>query len=173
MAMRTDDPRRPLYLALRAMWTLGALYCALAVVLVLPVLTPAGPPATFAVWLASPGVTFLLLAWLVRRGVWWAVLVGIAVATLCACCVALVLAVAISATGWDAAMRGRPLLTAAAAAAMVVAGLIHVQVVWHLCDSFAAIRLPEVTRHGFDPVLVPLPRPALPVEADDAPPAAR
>ena len=51
----------------------------------------------------------------------------------------------------------------------------HVMIVWNLSNGFDGLREPPIVRGqyaGFEPVQPSAPRPVIPIEADDVPPAA-
>jgi hypothetical protein len=93
--------------------------------------------------------------------------------------VAMVLALLVAKVGWHDAVRlrsGAGIVSGGFILLVAAFVVVHVLIVWHLSNAFDGLREPPlmpVRSVGFSPVLPSVPQRVLPIEADDAPPAAR
>ena len=178
MALPNEDPRRPLYAAARHMTTAGAVHLSVGLLCVLPALR-AWPMAVASGVLIAGGIGFLIFSSVARRHKLWAVWCGIATGVVMGTAVAMVLALLVAKVGWHDAVRlrsGAGIVSGGFILLVAAFVVVHVLIVWHLSNAFDGLREPPlmpVRSVGFSPVLPSVPQRVLPIEADDAPPAAR
>src|SRR5688500_8471544 len=116
-----DDPRRPLYAAVRYMTLLGAIHLAVGMLLVYGGLR-AWPVAVTGVAVIVGGIGFLVCASIARRHRAWAVWCGIGLGTLFGFGIAMLLALLVHATGWIDMVRLKS--PAAGVAAVILLALL-------------------------------------------------
>lgn len=172
----TDDPRKPLYAAARWMSALGWTYASFGLLFTLPADRAPRMGLTGGCLLAA-GALFLISGTFARRHRGWAVWLGITTALAAGAALAFLLTLLVVRTGWRD-LLGMWSITGTAMALLLLAFLfVHVIIVWNLSHAFDALGAPPATAtaSGFEPVVVPVvpaaPRPVLPMEPNDAPPA--
>ncbi|MDQ3439472.1 MAG: hypothetical protein M3478_03885 [Planctomycetota bacterium] len=172
-----DDPRRPLYLAVRSMWLLGGVFTAVGLLLCFPVVvrnTTWWSTVIVVVVLLIPGTSLLVAAAVTRPPRSWALAVAIPLVLALGLIVLFVLGLLVKYVGVQDLVRGKDRVSLTFAAILLGLFVLHALTVWQLCSSFEAIKLPELTDRGFEPLLHAAAEPVLPIEVDDAaPPAAR
>ena len=172
MSPPTDDPRKLLYAAARWMTAVGWAYASFGVLFVFLGLR-AWPLALTGACLLASGGLFLIAGPFARRHRGWAVWLGIATALLAGAALALLLMLVVVRVGWRDLVQVRSSVSAAVALLLLVLMFVHLMIVWNLSNSFDAVNAPQAAaaRLGFEPVVLATPRPVLPMESDDAPPA--
>lgn len=169
-----DDPRWPLYMAVRNMTTLSALIFSIGALVCLPVVTRGKwwSSVIVALLLVSPGTVLFFLTVKVYRRKRWAAVAAIALNTLLCVGLLFVLALVVKHVGIIDIVRGDQVGAAVFLGLDCGLLLLTGKALYRLSRSFPALDLPELRDTGFEPV-IPAPQPVLPVECHDAPPAAR
>jgi len=169
-----DDPRWPLYMAVRNLTTLSALIFSIGALVCLPVASRGKwwSSVIVAMLLLSPGTALFFLTVKIYRRKRWAAFATIALMTLLCLGLMFVLALVVRHVGIIDLVRGEqvgPTVFVLFACGLL---LLTGKALYRLSQSFPGMSLPELRDTGFEPV-IPTPQPVLPVEPHDAPPAAR
>ena len=168
-----DDPRWPLYLAVRNLSALSMILLFIGGLVTVPLFAHGDfwTVAGFMLVLLTPGAILFFLTVMIYRRNRWAVVVAIALVGMIGLVLAAVLVMLLHHFGVIDLARGRNLggglLVVLAATLLFVAG----KAIYRLSLSFPAIALPALRDTGFEPVMQQaVPQPVLPAEAvhDDA-----
>jgi hypothetical protein len=157
------DPRRPLYLAIRSSRAFGIIFFLFGCVTVLPLAVTVGRLG-FSFWILfqfasvvfvtfGPGVTYLVIAFYLKRRRRWAIVTGIVVASI-------QLLIVLAATGFLAVylFNEGPRMEDALLIPAAIVGLAILalgQLIHHLAQSFEAVKhVPIEEQRGFEPLMV-------------------
>jgi len=170
-----DDPRRPLFFAVRNLTTLAALLFAIGMFGWLPVLARGKwwSGAIVAVILVSPGTALFVIAVMVRQRRQWAVISGIALTSLISLGLLMLIFKVIVSVGPIDLARGKSFGGVLMLALLGLFLLLNAKAAYRLSLSFPALNLPDLTDRGFEPILAVPAQPVVSAEAvnDDAPAA--
>jgi hypothetical protein len=153
------NPRRPMHLAIRSMRLLGIIQLCFVALTMLPMLLMMrrGFGMSFAVVeLASatlylvPGIMYLVCAIYLKRRAFWAIIVGISLASI-QLLFLLIGAVAFMIFLIGAQPPGTAWIPLGVIGILILA---LVQLIYHLAKSFEAIKYPPDEQRGFEPLLI-------------------
>jgi len=169
-----DDPRWPLYMAVRNMTALSGLIFSIGAIVCLPVVTRGKwwSSVIVAIILLTPGAALFLLTVKIYQRKRWAAFAAIALMTLLCLGLMFALTSVVRHVGIIDLFRGAQV--GATVFVLFDCGLLVLtgKSLYRVSQSFAAMSLPELRDTGFEPV-IPMPQAVLPVESHDAPPGAR
>jgi hypothetical protein len=158
------DPRRPLYLAVRSTRVLGILFLLIGTFVSLLLSVRGGMPRRGGIFLTGglllfyvgPGVVYLITAIYLKRRQFWAVVVGLVLASIQSLFVLLGIA------GILLTLMRQPAVSIALVpmGVMIFVLLALAQLIYHLSLSFEAIKYaPTEEQHGFEPLMATPPPP--------------
>jgi hypothetical protein len=161
-----DDPRWPLFFAVRNLSTLGALLFVLGAMVSLPVLFRGKwwSSVIVAIILVAPGAAMIVTSVMVKQRKRWAVISGIVLTCAVSIVVALLAVVVVRNVGAIDLARGDSPAGALALAVLALLIVLNLKAAYRLSRSFPALSLPDLDDRGFEPILA---TPVLPVHAVD------